>query len=91
MAKVSIQYPHQRTQNEAREAANHFADKLHTKLAVNYSWQGDTMQLERQGVKGELILAPGEVKVELKLNMMLTPMQAQIEAEIRRQLEKYLG
>jgi putative polyhydroxyalkanoate system protein len=91
MGKVSIQYPHQRTQNEAREAANHFAEKLHAKLAVNYSWQGDAMQLERQGVKGELILAAGEVKVELKLNMMLTPMQGQIEAEIRRQLEKYLG
>lgn len=91
MGKVSIQYPHQRTQNEAREAANNFAEKLHAKLAVNYSWQGDAMQLERQGVKGELILAAGEVKVELKLNMMLTPMQGQIEAEIRRQLEKYLG
>ena len=91
MAKVSIQYPHQRTHNEAREAAEHFAEKLHAKLAVNYSWQGDTMQLERQGVRGALILAPGEVKVELQLNMMLTPMQGQIEAEIRRQLEKYLG
>ena len=91
MAKVNILYPHQRSQSEARDAANHFAEKLHTKLAVNYSWQGDTMLLQRQGVKGQLTLAEGEVKIELTLNMMLMPMQSQIESEIRRQLEKYLG
>ncbi|MDP6967613.1 MAG: polyhydroxyalkanoic acid system family protein [Gammaproteobacteria bacterium] len=91
MAIVSILYPHQRSMEEARSAADNFAGKLQNKLGVNCTWQGDTMQLERQGVNGALTLAPGEVCVELKLGMMLSPMKGQIESEIQRQLEKYLG
>ncbi len=49
------------------------------------------MTLERQGVNGELVLNDGEVNVQLKLGMMLSPMKGQIESEIQRQLDKYLG
>jgi len=49
------------------------------------------MTLERQGVNGALTLAEGQVSIELKMGLMLTPMKGQIEAEIQRQLEKYLG
>ena len=91
MAKVSINYPHSKSIEEAREAANTFAGKLQSKLGVNYEWQGDSMQLDRQGVSGSLTLTEGAVDIELKLGMMLTPMKGQIESEIARQLEKYLG
>ncbi|MDP6191234.1 MAG: polyhydroxyalkanoic acid system family protein [Gammaproteobacteria bacterium] len=91
MAKLSIVYPHQRSMAEARTAADNFAGKLQHKLGVNWAWQDDTMTLERQGVNGALTLAEGQVSIELKLGMMLTPMKGQIEAEIQRQLEKYLG
>ena len=91
MAKVSINYPHTKSMDEAREAANTFAGKLQSKLGVSYEWQGDSMQLERQGVNGSLTLSEGNVDIELKLGMMLTPMKGQIESEINRQLAKYLG
>jgi len=91
MATVSICYPHQRTNEQAREAADIFAGKLTAKLGTECAWQGDTMTLQRQGVNGELVLSDGEVNIRLKLGMMLTPMKGQIEAEIQRQLEKYLG
>lgn len=91
MAKVSINYPHNKTMEEAREAANTFAGKLQSKLGVSYEWQGDCMQLDRQGVSGSLALSEGAVDIELKLGMMLTPMKGQIESEIKRQLDKYLG
>ena len=91
MANIDVVYPHQRSQEEARTAADTFAGKLQTKLGVSSSWDGDTMALQRQGVNGSLTLLPGEVRIELKLGMMLTPMRSQIESEIQRQLERYLG
>ena len=91
MATVSVCYPHMRSLAEARSAADTFASKLQAKLGVNCAWQGDTMTLERQGVNGELVLNDGEVNVQLKLGMMLSPMKGQIESEIQRQLDKYLG
>lgn len=91
MATVTICYPHERTKEQAREAADTFAGKLQAKLGVESAWQGDTMTLQRQGVNGELSLGDSEVSIELKLGMMLSPMKGQIEAEIQRQLAKYLG
>jgi putative polyhydroxyalkanoate system protein len=76
---------------EAREAIQTFSVKLEAKLGVKSHWQGDVLMLERQGVKGSMVLAEGVVEVELTLGMMLTPMKGQIEAEINKQLARCLG
>jgi len=91
MASIQVSYPHPLTMAEAREAVNAFSAKLEKKLDVKSSWQGDILMLERQGVKGSMVLTEGMVKVELTLGMMLTPMKGQIEAEINKQLARSLG
>ena len=91
MASIHVSYPHQRSMIEAREAARNFAAKLETKLSVKGVWQGDVLTLERQGVKGSMVLSEGVVDVELTLGMMFTPMKSQIEAEVNKQLDRYLG
>ena len=76
---------------EAREAVQTLSAKLGVKLGVKSSWQGDVLMLERQGVKGSMVLTEGVVDVELTLGMMLTPMKGQIEAEVNKQLARCLG
>jgi putative polyhydroxyalkanoate system protein len=76
---------------EAREAVQIFSSKLEAKLGVKSYWQGDVLMLERQGVKGSMVLSEGAVDVELTLGMMLTPMKSQIEAEVHKQLARCLG
>tara|TARA_B110000114_G_scaffold136046_1_gene142906 strand:+ start:199 stop:435 length:237 start_codon:yes stop_codon:yes gene_type:complete len=76
---------------DARAAVQIFSAKLETKLGVKSVWQGDILMLERQGVKGSMVLKEGLVEVELTLGMMLTPMKGQIEAEVNKQLERCLG
>jgi len=76
---------------EAREAVQIFSSKLEAKLGVKSHWQGDVLMLERQSVKGSMVLSEGAVDVELTLGMMLTPMKSQIEAEIHKQLVRCLG
>ncbi|HIG37358.1 MAG TPA: polyhydroxyalkanoic acid synthase [Oceanospirillaceae bacterium] len=91
MASINVSYPHQRTLQEAREAAQTFAGKLQAKLGVESRWQDNTLLLERTGVNGSMSLSEGLVEVDLTLGMMLTPMKGQIEAEINKQLARYLG
>jgi len=91
MASINISYPHQRTLQEAREAAQTFAGKLQAKLGVESRWQDNTLLLERTGVNGAMSLSEGLVEVDLTLGMMLTPMKGQIEAEINKQLARYLA
>ncbi|MCS5559169.1 MAG: polyhydroxyalkanoic acid system family protein [Oceanospirillaceae bacterium] len=91
MASINVSYPHQRTLEEAREAAQTFAGKLQAKLGVESRWQDNTLLLERTGVNGSMNLSDGLVEVDLTLGMMLTPMKGQIEAEINKQLARYLG
>ena len=91
MASIQVSYPHPLTMAEAREAVNAFSAKLEKKLDVESSWQGDILMLERQGVKGSMVLTEGMVEVGLTLGMMLTPMKGQIEAEVNKQLARCLG
>jgi putative polyhydroxyalkanoate system protein len=91
MASIQVSYPHQRSMAEAREAIQIFSAKLEAKLGVKSHWSDDVLMLERQGVKGSMVLAEGVVEVELTLGMMLTPMKGQIEAEINKQLARCLG
>ena len=91
MAIIHVSYPHQRSMIEARKAARTFAAKLETKLSVKGVWHGDVLTLERQGVRGSMVLSEGVVDVELTLGMMFTPMKSQIEAEVNKQLDCYLG
>ncbi|MBT3437431.1 MAG: polyhydroxyalkanoic acid synthase [Oceanospirillaceae bacterium] len=91
MASINISYPHQRTLQEAREAAQTFAGKLQAKLGVESRWQDNTLLLERTGVNGAMSLSEGLVEVDLTLGMMLTPMKGQIETEINKQLARYLA
>ena len=91
MARINISYPHQRTLQEAREAAQTFAGKLQAKLGVESRWQDNTLLLERTGVNGAMSLSEGLVEVDLTLGMMLTPMKGQIETEINKQLARYLA
>ena len=91
MSNIQVSYPHQRTMEEAREAAQTFAGKLKAKLGVESEWQGDVLKLERTGVNGAMTLSEGLVVVELKLGLMLVPMKGQVEAEINKQLARYLG
>ena len=91
MAIIQVSYPHQCSMAEAREAIQTFSVKLEAKLGVKSHWQGDVLMLERQGVKGSMVLAEGLVEVELTLGIMLTPMKGQIEAEINKQLARCLG
>ena len=76
---------------QAREAVQTLATKLGTKLGVKSAWQADVLTLERQGIKGSMVLTEGVVDVELTLGMMLTPMTRQIEAEVNKQLARCLG
>ncbi|WP_165856156.1 polyhydroxyalkanoic acid system family protein [Marinobacter sp. JSM 1782161] len=91
MSSIDINRRHSLDHDHAREAAEKLAQELSQQFDVNYSWEGDTLQFKRSGVKGHLNVTPDELQVHLELGMMLRPFKSRFEQEINGQLDKLIA
>ena len=84
MSEINISRMHGKTLAEARKAAEHLAGELQDDLDMNYSWDGDVLNFQRTGVKGQLTLDKREVSIKIKLGFLLTAFKPVIEQEIHK-------
>lgn len=91
MATVDITREHTLGKETARERAQKLADKLAQKLDAKCSWQGDELTFKRSGADGSILVSDDNVRVQVKLGLMLTPMAGMIRGEVEKALEKYLA
>ncbi len=91
MATVEITREHTLGKDAAKERAQQMADKLAAKLDAKCSWQDDELTFKRSGVDGSILVGEDNVRVAVKLGMMLTPMAGMVKGEIEKALNKYLA
>ncbi|MFZ2288284.1 MAG: polyhydroxyalkanoic acid system family protein [Halopseudomonas yangmingensis] len=91
MATVDITREHTLGKETARERAQKLADKLAQKLDAKCTWQGDELTFKRSGADGTIQVSDDNVRVQVKLGLMLTPMAGMIRGEVEKALEKYLA
>ena len=91
MSHISVERKHNLGLEVAREKAQKLVDKLVGKYEMQAQWDGDTVELKRSGVTGQVEVRGDSVKVDLKLGMMLSMMSGMIEAEIEKALDKALA
>jgi putative polyhydroxyalkanoate system protein len=58
---------------------------------VSYQWQGDTLLFKRSGADGSIAVSDDQVRVELKLGLLLSAMSGTIKREIEQVLDKSLS
>lgn len=90
MATVEITREHSLGKKAALERAQVMADKLAAKLDAKCSWQDDELIFQRSGVDGSILVGEKDVRVAVKLGMLLTPMAGMVKGEIEKALNKYL-
>jgi putative polyhydroxyalkanoate system protein len=62
--------------------------RLHEKYGARTQWtDATTMTIGAPGVRGELHLRDGELAVDLDLSVVLSPLRARIEQQLRKELE----
>ena len=91
MATVQIKRKHQLDKDQVRDEIQNLADKLSKELSANYQWKGDRLEFKRSGANGYIDMHEGEVDIEIKLNMLLTPLKSTIEKTVNDYLDERLG
>lgn len=91
MATVDITREHDLGKEQAKERAQKLANKLAQKLDAKCSWEGDQLHFKRSGADGCITVTDADVRVQVKLGMMLTPMAGMVKSEVQKALDKYLA
>lgn len=91
MPSIDICRPHQKSMKEAKAAVERVAERIAEKFSVECGWTGHTLEFARSGVKGEISLTRGEVRVIAHLGFLLMALKGPIEAEIHKYLDREFG
>jgi putative polyhydroxyalkanoate system protein len=91
MPSIDIRRPHQLSIAEARAVVDQVASRMQEKFGMSGQWQGDTLGFSRPGVNGSIAVERDAIQVRAQLGMLLTPLKAMIEQEIRRKLDEHFA
>ncbi|MFW6369514.1 MAG: polyhydroxyalkanoic acid system family protein [Myxococcota bacterium] len=90
MALIIEKKKHTMGKEAARKAAEEIAEDIGEKLSAKYHWDGDHLRFERSGAGGFIHVTDDEVRVEVKLALMLRPLKGTVESRIRRYMDEKL-
>lgn len=90
MAVIDIKRSHGGTVKTTKVAVTRVAKSLGKEYGVQYIWEGDTLQFERSGVQGTIVITKTVLHVRAELGFLMAMMKATIEREIERLLDENL-
>jgi putative polyhydroxyalkanoate system protein len=91
VANINIKRQHSLGRTTARDRVQEIANSLQNKLRAKWSWDGDSLNFQRSGASGSVIVGDDFVEFKVKLGLLLSPMKGTIEDAIQQQLDRSLG
>ena len=91
MSEIRIRRAHALPVERARELAEQVAAQLGQEFALDYRWHGNALQFERDGVRGELLVNEGTIRITAHLGFPLSFFKPSIEREILVQIDRMCG
>lgn len=91
MSALVIERAHTLGREAARAKAQHIAERLAEKYNVSYEWCGDRLNMRRTGASGTIDVEDTQVRIKLKLGLLLSGLSGTIEREIEQALDKRLS
>jgi putative polyhydroxyalkanoate system protein len=82
MADIRVERRHTIGKEAALAAALRVAERMREKAQVQFRVNGDTIEFDRSGAKGRIVVGPETVLVEATLGLLLKPMRGFIEQKI---------
>ncbi len=89
MPHIDVTRRHDLGLERARQAAEEVADELSGHIALRTHWEGDTLVARGPGFDGHFHAAHDEVRVTVRLGLMLRPLRYSIRSEIDDYLDRY--
>ncbi|WP_249678261.1 polyhydroxyalkanoic acid system family protein [Pseudomonas abieticivorans] len=91
MTQISVERQHSLGREAARQKAEALVDKLAREYDLQARWEGDTVEIKRSGANGTIRIGDDNIRVDIKLGMMLSMMGGTIKGEIEKALDKALA
>lgn len=91
MPTIAIQRRHKLDPKEAKAAAQKIAKDLSARYQLVCSWQGDDVSFTRPGVSGCIHVGEAEVRLDVQLSFLMTPLKGPIEQAIGKELDRLFG
>lgn len=91
MAKIKITHKHTRPDGEVIEAAQGLADRLEKEHGLSCEWSEGGAIMKGKGVSGRLVIAPGQIDIEVTLGLAMSLFKGLVEKEIRDYLVRHLS
>ncbi len=90
MADIEIRQKHALRPDETRALAENIAERVNDSFPLQYHWEGGSLHFRRRGITGRIDLEGSEVRVQVKLGWLLSPMKQRVEDQIREYLSEVL-
>lgn len=88
MSDIHAHRKHNMSLEEAKKVAQELAERLEREFQLDSSWQGNTLNFNRSGVKGKLEVTEQDVSVDIKLGFMLKAFKGKIQSEIDKNIDQ---
>ena len=88
---MKIRRRHNLGLEEARNRADKIAADLQQQFSMRSRWQGDVLQVQGNGVKGQLLVDAENMELDVKLGLALKLMEGPIRAAIEATIDEELA
>lgn len=91
MPTIAIKRHHKLDPKKAKAAAHKVIKDLTARYQLVCSWDGDDVSFERPGVSGLMHVGKSEVRLDVQLSFLMTPLKGSIEQAIHNELDRLFG
>ena len=91
MPTISIKRRHKLDHAKAKAAADKIARDLKARFDLEYEWDRDDVSFERPGLSGNMHVGKNDVRLDVQLSFLLTPLKGPIEREIQKEMDALFG
>ncbi|MGH8712490.1 MAG: polyhydroxyalkanoic acid system family protein [Casimicrobiaceae bacterium] len=91
MPTIAIKRRHRLDPKKAKAAAHKIARELSARYQLACAWDGDEVSFERPGVSGCMHVGKSEVRLDVQLSFLMTPLKGPIERAIHDELDRLFG
>lgn len=91
MPTISIKRQHKLPHAKAKAAADKIARDLNKRFDLVYEWDRDDVSFERPGLSGNMHVGKSDIRLNVQLSFLLTPLKGPIEREIQREMDALFG
>jgi putative polyhydroxyalkanoate system protein len=91
MPDITVVRRHALPLSEARALAERTVEDFAERYGVEARWRGDVLRFRASGAEGRVHLSPTEIRLDVKLGLLLRPFKAKLEHRIERHLDRLLA